>query len=181
REGRSVDYATGPVLWGEPGTNGQHAFFQLLHQGVHRAPCDFIGFCRSLNPYKDHHERLLANMFAQSQALAFGRTLEELAAEHVSEVLLPFREFPGNRPSNTIMAEKLTPGILGRLIALYEHKVFVQGVIWNIFSFDQWGVELGKSLAKKILPRLAGDTETGSSQDSSTRALTEYFKKHSSK
>ncbi|MFH2107126.1 MAG: glucose-6-phosphate isomerase [Chrysiogenia bacterium] len=180
REGRSVDYATGPVLWGEPGTNGQHAFFQLLHQGVHRVPCDFIGFCRSLNQYEDHHERLLANMFAQSQALAFGRTREELAAENVSEALLPFREFPGNRPSNTIMAEELTPGVLGRLIALYEHKVFVQGVIWNIFSFDQWGVELGKSLAKKILPRLAGDTETESNHDSSTRALIEYFKKHSS-
>jgi len=181
REGRSVDYATGPVLWGEPGTNGQHAFFQLLHQGVHLVPCDFIGFCRSLNPFADHHERLLANMFAQSQALAFGRTRAELAAEHVPETLLPFREFPGNRPSNTIMAEELTPNVLGKLIALYEHKVFVQGVIWNIFSFDQWGVELGKSLAKKILLRLAGDTEMESSQDSSTRALIEYFKKHSSK
>jgi len=174
REGQVVDYATGPVLWGEPGTNGQHAFFQLLHQGGRPVPCDFIGFCRSLNPFNDHHERLLANMLAQSRALAFGRTGAELASENIPEALQPFREFPGNRPSNTIMAEELTPNVLGKLIALYEHKVFVQGVLWNIFSFDQWGVELGKSLAKKILPRLAGDAEMEPAEDSSTRELIAY-------
>lgn len=181
REGRVVDYATGPVIWGEPGTNGQHAFFQLLHQGSQAVPCDFIGFCRSLNPLGDHHERLLANMLAQSRALAFGKTVAELAGEPITEALLPFREFPGNRPSNTIMAEALTPDVLGKLIALYEHKVFVQGVIWNIFSFDQWGVELGKSLAKKILPRLAGAAEGEPGEDSSTRGLIEYYMKHSKK
>lgn len=174
REGQAVDYATGPVLWGEPGTNGQHSFSQLLHQGVRPVPCDFIGFCRSLNPFNDHHERLLANMLAQSRALAFGRTRAELAGENVPEALLPFREFPGNRPSNTLLLGELTPGVLGKLIALYEHKVFVQGVIWNIFSFDQWGVELGKSLAKKILPRLAGDAETELGVDSSTSELIAY-------
>jgi len=174
RAGRATRYSTGPVLWGEPGTNGQHAFFQMLHQGTQAVPCDFIGFCRSLNPYKDHHEQMLANMFAQSRALAFGRSRAGLAGEGIPETLLPFREFPGNRPSNTILAEELTPEVLGKLIALYEHKVFVQGVLWNIFSFDQWGVELGKSLAKKILPRLAGNAETAPDEDSSTRELITY-------
>ena len=178
RRGRAVDHATGPVLWGEPGTDGQHAFFQLLHQGSQAVPCDFIGFCRSLNPFADHHERLLANMLAQSQALAFGKTRAELARENVPGSLLPFREFPGNRPSNTIMAEELTPAVLGKLVALYEHKVFTQGVLWNIFSFDQWGVELGKSLAEKILPRLAGNAETDTAEDGSTRELVAYCRSH---
>ena len=178
RQGREVDCPTGPVLWGEPGTNGQHAFFQLLHQGSRPVPCDFIGFCRSLNPFKDHHERLLANMLAQSQALAFGRTRAELAGENIAAMLLPFREFPGNRPSNTILLDELTPGALGKLIALYEHKVFVQGVIWNIFSFDQWGVELGKSLAKKILPWLLDKAPLEYGEDSSTRELIAYRNSH---
>jgi glucose-6-phosphate isomerase len=177
REGKAVDYPTGPVVWGEPGTNGQHAFYQLLHQGSWPVPCDFIGFLRSLNPSGDHHQQLLANMFAQSQALAFGKSRAELSLEKVPETLLPFREFSGNRPSSTILADELTPGVLGRLVALYEHKVFVQGVVWNIFSFDQWGVELGKQLAKRILPELKGET-TADGEDSSTRALIEYFKKH---
>jgi glucose-6-phosphate isomerase len=181
RLGVAVDYRTGPVIWGGTGTVGQHAFFQLLHQGSQDVPCDFIGFCRSLNPFRDHHEQLLANMFAQSQALAFGRTREELVREHMPDALLPFRGFSGNRPSNTILACELTPGTLGKLIALYEHKVFVQGVIWNIFSFDQWGVELGKRLAGRILPRLKGLAAAGADEDSSTRALIEHCKKASSK
>jgi glucose-6-phosphate isomerase len=176
RDGRPVDVATGPVLWGEPGTNGQHAFFQLLHQGGRPVPCDFIGFCRSLNPFEDHHERLLSNMFAQSRALAFGRSRAELAGEDIPEVQLPFRVFPGNRPSSTIMAEELDPGILGKLIALYEHKVFVQGIIWNIYSFDQWGVELGKNLAEKILPRLTVNADPDPGEDSSTRELIAYWR-----
>jgi glucose-6-phosphate isomerase len=180
RGGAGVDYPTGPVVWGEPGTNGQHAFYQLLHQGSRPVPCDFIGFRRSLNPCRDHQQRLLANMFAQSQALAFGKTRAELSRERVPEALRPFREFPGNRPSSTILADELTPGVLGRLVALYEHKVFVQGVVWNIFSFDQWGVELGKQLARKILPKLKGEA-AAAGEDSSTRALIEYFKAHRSK
>jgi len=176
REGRRVDYPTGPVVWGEPGTNGQHAFFQLLHQGSRTVPCDFIGFRRSLNPDGDTQQQLLANMFAQSQALAFGKTRSELSREKVPEALLPFREFSGNRPSSTILADELTPGVLGRLVALYEHKVFVQGVVWNIFSFDQWGVELGKQLARRILPELKGEA-SAAAEDSSTSALIEYCRK----
>ncbi|HEX7502761.1 MAG TPA: glucose-6-phosphate isomerase [Acidobacteriota bacterium] len=176
RGGRRIAYATGPVLWGEPGTNGQHAFFQLLHQGSRPVPCDFIGFRRSLNPNRDQHQQLLSNMFAQSQALAFGKTRAELAAEKVPAALRPFREFSGNRPSSTILADELTPGVLGRLVALYEHKVFVQGVVWNIFSFDQWGVELGKRLAGRILPELKGEA-AAEGEDSSTRALLEYCRK----
>ncbi len=179
RLGALVDYRTGPVLWGGTGTVGQHAFFQLLHQGSQVVPCDFIGFRRSLNPFRDHHEQLLANMFAQSHALAFGRTRDELVRENVPAALLPFREFAGNRPSNTIMADELTPGTLGKLVALYEHKVFTQGVIWNIFSFDQWGVELGKRLAGRILPRLKGQAAAGPEEDSSTRSWIEYVKKNS--
>jgi glucose-6-phosphate isomerase len=171
RSGAPVDYRTGPVIWGEPGTNGQHAFYQLLHQGSQAVPCDFIGFRRSLNPFRDHHEQLLANMFAQGQALAFGKTRDELVRENVHTALLPFREFPGNRPSSTILADELTPAILGKLIALYEHKVFVQGIIWNIYSFDQWGVELGKTLARRILPRLKGQAAPGPDEDGSTRTL----------
>ncbi len=181
RSGAPVDYPTGPVIWGEPGTNGQHAFFQLLHQGTQAVPCDFIGFRRSPSPFRDHHEQLLANMFAQGQALAFGRTRAELERENVPAAQLPFREFAGNRPSNTILADELTPAALGRLIALYEHKVFVQGVIWNIFSFDQWGVELGKKLAGRILPRLKGQAAPGPDEDSSTRALIEYYKNQGNK
>jgi glucose-6-phosphate isomerase len=176
RAGASIDYPTGPVLWGEPGTDGQHAFFQLLHQGSRPVPCDFIGFRRALNPGGDRHQQLLANMFAQSQALAFGKTRAELALEKVPAALQPFREFPGNRPSSTILADELTPGALGRLVALYEHKVFVQGVVWNIFSFDQWGVELGKQLAARILPKLKGDAPADD-EDSSTRALIAYCRK----
>ncbi len=177
RLGAPVDYRTGPVLWGGTGTGGQHAFFQLLHQGSQVVPCDFIGFRRSLNPFRDHHEQLLANLFAQSQALAFGRTREELERENTPDALVPFREFAGNRPSNTILAHELTPGTLGKLIALYEHKVFVQSVIWNIFPFDQWGVELGKRLAGRILPRLKGQAAAGADEDGSTRALIEYCRK----
>jgi glucose-6-phosphate isomerase len=176
RGGRRVAYPTGPVLWGGPGTNGQHAFFQLLHQGSQSVPCDFIGFRRSLNPSSDQHQQLLANMFAQGRALAFGKTRAELAAEEVPAALQPFREFSGNRPSNTILANELTPGVLGRMVALYEHKVFVQGVVWNLFSFDQWGVELGKRLAGSILPELKGEA-AADGEDSSTRALIEYFRK----
>ncbi|HIE11549.1 MAG TPA: glucose-6-phosphate isomerase, partial [Kiritimatiellae bacterium] len=159
RSGRPVAWRTGPVLWGEVGTNGQHSFFQLLHQGTHLVPVDFIGFARSHNELGDHHQKLIANMFAQASALAFGRPREEVEAEGTPERLAPFRVFHGNRPCNVIMATRLTPGVLGQLIALYEHKVFVQGVIWNIFSFDQWGVELGKRIAGRILGRLRRESD----------------------
>jgi glucose-6-phosphate isomerase len=176
RAGAAVDYATAPVIWGGPGTQGQHAFFQLLHQGSRAVPCDFIGFRRSLNPFRDQHEQLLANLIAQGQALAFGKPREELEREGVPEALQPFRAFAGDRPSNTLLADELTPAALGRLIALYEHKVFVQGVIWNVFSFDQWGVELGKSLARQLLPRLKGQAAAAPDEDGSTRALIEYLR-----
>lgn len=156
REGRPVEYCTGPILWGEPGTNAQHSFFQLLHQGTHLIPVDFIGFARSHNEVGDHHDKLMANLFAQASALAFGKTEQEVRAEGVREDLVPYRTFKGNRPCNVILAPKLTPEVLGQLIALYEHKIFVQGVIWNIYSFDQWGVELGKQIAGQILSRLQG-------------------------
>jgi len=175
REGRRVSYHTGPVLWGEPGTNGQHSFFQLLHQGTHLVPADFIGFCRSLNPLGDHHDKLMANFFAQTEALAFGRSAEELRSEGVDEKLIPFRTFEGNRPTNTILAERLTPEVLGAIVALYEHKIFVQGVIWNINSFDQWGVELGKILAKKILSEIR-DESVPLGHDSSTNALLSRYR-----
>ncbi|MBN2157757.1 MAG: glucose-6-phosphate isomerase [Spirochaetes bacterium] len=157
RSGLSVNYDTGPVIWGEPGTNGQHAFFQLLHQGTRLVPADFIGFARSLNSTGDHHRKLIANMIAQTEALAFGKDEKQLKAEGVPVHQIPYRTFPGNRPSNTILAKELTPFILGKLIAMYEHKIFTQGVIWDIFSFDQWGVELGKVLAQKILSELDPD------------------------
>jgi glucose-6-phosphate isomerase len=175
-EGRPVELQTGPIVWGQPGTNGQHAFFQLIHQGTKLIPCDFIGFCRTLNPVADHHELLMANFFAQTEALAFGKTAEEVVAEGVPPAQVPHRTFPGNRPTNTILLDELTPAALGSLIALYEHKVFVQGVVWNINSFDQWGVELGKALAKRIIPELeaAGDTELA--HDSSTNALIRRFR-----
>jgi glucose-6-phosphate isomerase len=171
RSGEPVDWQTGAVVWGEPGTNGQHAFFQLLHQGTSLVPCDFIAFARPLAPIGDQHVWLLANCLAQSEALAFGKTREELVAEGVAPELLGHRTFPGNRPSNTLLGEALTPESLGALIALYEHKVFVQGAIWQIDSFDQWGVELGKALAKRIAPELAPDAPIEAAHDSSTREL----------
>jgi glucose-6-phosphate isomerase len=170
-DGRPVDYQTGPIVWGQPGTNGQHAFYQLMHQGTKIIPCDFIGFCQSLNPLGRHHDLLMANLLAQTEALAFGRTAEELAAEGGPELQVPHRVTKGNRPSNTILAERLTPGSLGALVALYEHKVFVQGTIWRIDSFDQWGVELGKVLANRIIPELESDDEPELAHDSSTNAL----------
>jgi glucose-6-phosphate isomerase len=176
RSGEKVEWQTGPVIWGEPGTNGQHAFYQLIHQGTKLIPCDFIGFCKSQNPVGDHHVKLMANFFAQTEALAFGKTKEALLAEGVASELIPHKTFEGNRPTNSIMTEKLTPTVLGQLIALYEHKIFAQGIIWDIYSFDQWGVELGKILAKQILPELEG---SGSLEhDVSTNALIEYFRKN---
>jgi glucose-6-phosphate isomerase len=168
-EGVEVDYDTGAVYWGEPGTNGQHSFYQLIHQGTSLIPCDFIGFCRSLNPLGDHHDILTANLFAQSEALAFGKTAADVEAEGTPDWLVPHRVFPGNRPSSTILAQELTPRILGTLVALYEHAVFTQGALWNINSFDQWGVELGKVLAKRIIPELSSDASL--THDSSTNAL----------
>ena len=173
--GRNVDYATGPVVWGQPGTNGQHAFFQLLHQGTDIVPCDLIGFCRSLNPVGPHHDMLMANLIAQAAALAFGRTADEVAAVGVDPALLPHRAFEGNRPTNTLLADSLTPRSLGALIALYEHKVFVQGTIWRINSFDQWGVELGKALAQEITSELSADGPA-SKHDSSTAALVRHYR-----
>lgn len=169
RSGRRVACKTGPVVWGEPGTNGQHAFYQLIHQGTRLIPCDFIGFCRSHNPVGDHHDKLMANFFAQTEALAFGKTADECRAEGVPEGLVPHKTFEGNRPTNTLLADELTPETLGALIALYEHKVFVQGIVWDIFSFDQWGVQLGKVLAGRILEELSGGTPPA--HDSSTNAL----------
>ena len=174
RSGEKVEWSTGPVIWGEPGTNGQHAFYQLIHQGTKLIPCDFIAFCKSQNPIGDHHVKLMANFFAQTEALAFGKTAESLMAEGVPNELVPHKTFEGNRPTNSIMAEKLTPSVLGQLVALYEHKIFVQGIIWDIYSFDQWGVQLGKVLAAEILPELEGDSTL--EHDSSTNALIEYFR-----
>ncbi len=171
RQGRPVDYQTGPIVWGEPGTNGQHAFYQLIHQGTKMVPADFIGFRRSRNPLSDHQLKLLANLVAQPEALAFGKTEAEVRAEGVEERLVPFKTFPGNRPTNTILAEELTPAVLGQLIALYEHKIFTQGWIWDIYSFDQWGVELGKVLAGKILKELSDPSAPLDGHDSSTAAL----------
>jgi len=168
-DGSHVTYETGPVYWGEPGTNGQHSFYQLIHQGTRLIPCDFIGFYKSLNPLGRHHDMLMANVFAQAEALAFGKTAEQVRAEGVPEALVPHKVFEGNRPSNTILAEIITPETLGKLVALYEHSVFTQGAIWNIDSFDQWGVELGKVLATKILGELEGDGALA--HDSSTNRL----------
>lgn len=170
-EGQHVDYATGQIYWGEPGTNGQHSFYQLIHQGTHIIPCDFIGFGKTLNPLGRHHDILMANMFAQAEALAFGKTAEQVRAEGTAEALVPHRVFEGNRPSNTILAEVIDPRTLGALVALYEHSVFTQGVIWNINSFDQWGVELGKVLAQRIIPELEAPTAPELKHDSSTNAL----------
>ncbi|HZG65597.1 MAG TPA: hypothetical protein VEZ12_02580, partial [Herpetosiphonaceae bacterium] len=162
---------TGAIYWGEPGTNGQHSFYQLIHQGTKLIPCDFIGFCQTLNPVGNHHDLLMANVFAQAEALAFGKTAEEVKAEGTPDWLVPHRTFEGNRPSNTILVERLTPHTLGVLVALYEHSVFTQGTIWNIDSFDQWGVELGKVLAQRIVPELESESEPDLRHDSSTNAL----------
>jgi glucose-6-phosphate isomerase len=172
--GAEVTYETGPIFWGEPGTNGQHSFYQLIHQGTKLIPCDFIGFFETLNPLGDHHTFLMSNVFAQAEALAFGKTPEELKAEKVPEALIPHKTFEGNRPSNVILADKLTPEVLGKLVALYEHSVFVQGVIWQIDSFDQWGVELGKVLANRIIPELKSASEL--KHDSSTNKLIELYR-----
>jgi glucose-6-phosphate isomerase len=176
-----VDYPTGPIYWGEPGTNGQHSFYQLLHQGTRLVPCDFIGFCEPLNPLPDgkggdQHDLLIANMIAQGEALAFGRTAEEVRAEGTPEALVPHRTFEGNRPSNTILAERLTPHALGTLVALYEHAVFVQGTVWDIDSFDQWGVELGKVLAKRTAAELVAAQEPALAHDSSTNQLIRRYR-----
>ena len=173
--GNLVDYHTSPIYWGEPGTNGQHSFYQLLHQGTRLVPCDFIGFCRSLNPVGNHHDLLTANLLAQAEALAFGKTAQQVRDEGTPEHLVPHRTFPGNRPSNVILAAELTPRVLGALVALYEHSVFVQGCIWDIDSFDQWGVELGKQLAQRIAPELA-DAARPLAHDSSTNALIRRYR-----
>jgi glucose-6-phosphate isomerase len=176
-DGNKVAYDTGPIYWGEPGTNGQHSFYQLIHQGTRLIPCDFIAFNKTLNPLGQHHDMLLANVFAQTEALAFGKTPEEVKSEGTSASLVPHRVFEGNRPSNTLMAERFTPEALGKLIALYEHSVFTQGVIWNIDSFDQWGVELGKVLAQRIIPELESKTEPALKHDSSTNNLIRRYRK----
>ena len=176
-DGARVDYETGAVYWGEPGTNGQHSFYQLLHQGTRLIPCDFIGFLHSLNPLGRHHDLLMANVFAQTEALAFGKGLDEVRAEGSSAELAPHRVFEGNRPSSTLLAERLTPATLGSLVALYEHSVFTQGVIWDINSFDQWGVELGKVLAKRIAAELESDKEPDLTHDSSTNALIHLYRR----
>jgi glucose-6-phosphate isomerase len=176
-EGAAVGVQTGPIYWGEPGTNGQHSFYQLIHQGTRLIPCDFIGFCQSLNPLGQHHDLLLANLFAQTEALAFGKTAAEVAAAGTPARLVPHRTFEGNRPTNTLLAERLTPHTLGLLVALYEHSVFTQGVIWNIDSFDQWGVELGKVLANRIVPELASATDPKPAHDSSTNALIRRYRR----
>ena len=183
RNGKKVSYQTGPVIWGEPGTNGQHAFYQLIHQGTKLIPCDFLAPAISQNPIGDHHDKLMANFFAQTEALMNGKSetevIQELQSQGLDESevtrLTPFKVFEGNRPTNSILFKKLTPRTLGSLIAMYEHKIFVQGIIWNIYSFDQWGVELGKQLAKKILPEL-GDSTAISSHDGSTNGLINTFK-----
>jgi glucose-6-phosphate isomerase len=175
RNGNTVHYTTGPIIWGEPGTNGQHAFYQLLHQGTQLIPCDFIAAAKSHNPVGNHHQILMANFFAQTEALMKGRQPEELKAEGAAEEMIPYKTFEGNKPTNSILFDLITPYNLGQLIAAYEHKIFVQGVLWNVYSFDQWGVELGKVLANKILPELQSD-EKASSHDSSTNGLINKYK-----
>jgi glucose-6-phosphate isomerase len=175
-EGHTINYQTGPVIWGQPGTNGQHAFYQLIHQGTKLIPCDFIGFSQTLNPLPPHHDLLMANFFAQTEALAFGKTSQEVAADGVAPFQIPHRTFEGNHPTNTILLDRLTPASLGKLIALYEHKVFVQGAIWNINPFDQWGVELGKVLAQRIIPELESTTEPKLKHDSSTNTLLRRYR-----
>jgi glucose-6-phosphate isomerase len=175
--GKEVTYDTGPIYWGEPGTNGQHSFYQLIHQGTRLIPCDFIAFVKPLNPLGRHHDMLMANVFAQSEALAFGKTAEQVKEEGTEDWLVPHRVFEGNRPSNTVLADRLTPETLGKLVALYEHSVFTQGVIWNIDSFDQWGVELGKVLAQRIIPELESKTEPPLNHDSSTNNLIRRYRR----
>ncbi|EAQ82810.1 glucose-6-phosphate isomerase [Blastopirellula marina] len=176
-DGSPVDYQTGPIVWGTPGTNGQHAYYQLIHQGTKLIPCDFIGFCQSLNPLGDHHDKLMANFFAQPEALAFGKTAAEVKADGVADFQISHRTFPGNRPTNSLLIDKLTPAALGKLIALYEHKVFTLGTIWRVNSFDQWGVELGKVLANRIVPELTSKSEPALEHDSSTNALIARYRK----
>ena len=176
-DGKKVNYPTGPVYWGEPGTNGQHSFYQLIHQGTRLIPCDFIAFAHALTPLGRHHDMLLANVFAQAEALAFGKTPAEVKAEGTADWLVPHRVFEGNRPSNTILADRLTPEILGKLVALYEHIVFTQGAIWNVNPFDQWGVELGKALAQRIIPELEGKSASQLNHDSSTNSLVRRYRK----
>jgi glucose-6-phosphate isomerase len=175
-DGVEVNYDTSAVYWGEPGTNGQHSFYQLIHQGTRLIPCDFIGFCQPLNPLERHHDLLMANVFAQTEALAFGKTADQVKAEGAPDWLVPHRTFEGNRPSSTILADRLTPRSLGSLVALYEHSVFTQGVIWGIDSFDQWGVELGKVLAEKIVPELESEGTPSLGHDSSTNALIRRYR-----
>jgi len=175
-DGKHVNYDTGAIFWGEPGTNGQHSFYQLIHQGTRLIPCDFIAFAHALTPLGRHHDMLMANVFAQAEALAFGKTVEQVKAEGTKDWLVPHRVFEGNRPSNTILVDELTPEILGTLVALYEHSVFTQGVIWNINSFDQWGVELGKALAQRIIPELENPTEPKLNHDSSTNNLIRRYR-----
>jgi glucose-6-phosphate isomerase len=177
REGRRVDYTTGPVIWGEPGTNGQHAFYQLIHQGTRLIPCDFIAPVETHNPIGKHHQILLANFFAQTEALMRGKTADEVRAEGVREELVPHKTYTGNRPTTSIIVQRVTPRTLGALVAMYEHKIFVQGIVWDIYSFDQWGVELGKQLASKILPELADDKPV-TTHDASTNGLINYYKVH---
>ena len=176
KNGEKVTYTTGPIEWGEPGTNGQHSFYQLIHQGTHLIPCDFIGCSRTHNPIGDLHDKLMANLFAQTEALAFGKTADECRAEGVPEKLVPFKTFEGNKPTNTLLCDQLTPETLGALVALYEHKVFVQGVIWNVYSYDQWGVQLGKVLAKGVLSDLTAKKPSGK-HDASTNQLIERYRK----
>jgi glucose-6-phosphate isomerase len=174
--GAEVDYQTGAVYWGEPGTNGQHSFYQLLHQGTKLVPVDLIGFAHSNNPLGEHHDLLMSNVFAQAEALAFGKTAQEVREEGTPEAIVPHRTMPGNRPTNTILATRLDPRTLGALVALYEHSVFTQGAIWDIDCFDQWGVELGKALAKKIVPELQSASEPAPNHDSSTNALIRRYR-----
>jgi glucose-6-phosphate isomerase len=176
-QGAPVDYPTGAVYWGEPGTNGQHSFYQLIHQGTKLIPCDFIGFANTLNPLGDHHDILMSNIFAQAEALAFGKTAEEEKTEGTPDWMVPHRTFEGNRPSTVILADRLTPETLGKLVALYEHSVFTQGVVWNIDSFDQWGVELGKVLAQRITPELQCAAPPDLKHDSSTNTLIRRYRK----
>ncbi|HEX7438768.1 MAG TPA: glucose-6-phosphate isomerase, partial [Caldimonas sp.] len=176
-DGGQVEVETAPILWGEPGTNGQHSFYQLIHQGTRIVPCDFIGFCQGLNPPGGQHDLLMSNLFAQTEALAFGKTAAEVAAEGTPAELVPHRVFEGNRPTNTVLAERLRPASLGALVALYEHSVFTQGVIWNIDSFDQWGVELGKALAQRTIGELESTAEPKLAHDSSTNALIRRYRR----
>jgi glucose-6-phosphate isomerase len=176
-DGSEVGCKTGPVYWGEPGTNGQHSFYQLIHQGTRLIPCDFIAFAQPLNRVGRHHDLLLANVFAQTEALAFGKTPDEVRAEGTPDWLVPHRVFHGNRPSNTILIDRLTPSALGKLVALYEHSVFTQGVIWHVDSFDQWGVELGKVLAQRIIPEVEAEAEPKLAHDSSTNGLIRHYRK----